>query len=179
MQFLSYVASVKKSVIFICFVFWFMLLSRNKWNNAVSICVYRTVSLCWNVVRGSHRPAPVPTTPIRLLNSPLEKAKRCRYVHLRHPAVTFSPRPAAGLTCIYSLCLDQPSARFPPSPGHGQSQEWRAAGGEVSSCEKVWVHRYKMSTQVQNTGGKTQTLRNNYRWQDSRFTLIEKFLLFW
>lgn len=31
---------------------------------------------------------------------------------------------------------DQPSTGFPPSPGYGQSQEWRTAGGAVSSWER-------------------------------------------
>lgn len=64
------------------------------------ICVHRTVSLCWNVARGSHHQAPVPMTPIRLLNSPWEKARLCRYARLHHSPVTFLPH--AGLNCIYS-----------------------------------------------------------------------------
>lgn len=68
--------------------------------NQGNICVYRTVSLCWNVARGSRRQAPVPMTPIRLLNSAWEKARPCRYAGLHHSPVTFLPH--AGLNCIYS-----------------------------------------------------------------------------
>lgn len=53
--------------------------------------------------------------------------------------------PDAGLSYIYCPSSDQPSAGFPPSPGYGQSQERRTAGGEVSSSEQVWI----LSTQTQ------------------------------
>lgn len=79
-----------------------------------NICVYRTVSLCWNVARASHHPAPVLMTPIRLLNSAWEKAKPCRYARLQHPPASFPPRlPHAGLNCIPSLPIRSTLYRVP------------------------------------------------------------------